>query len=86
MRHSRSAPRSQARSWASSDLEAETETLLAHLSARWDGEVLFADGKEELDLDYSQAMRTHALLRFWTLAMLVSVFLGQEEQRLRVDW
>ncbi|HEY1349308.1 MAG TPA: hypothetical protein VGF67_06755 [Ktedonobacteraceae bacterium] len=60
VRHSLSAPLSQARYWASSDLEAETHTLLAHLSARWESEVLFADGKEELGLDHDQLMSAQA--------------------------
>jgi hypothetical protein len=51
VRHSLSALLSQVRYWASSDLEATPEALLAHISARWDIEVLFADGKEELGLD-----------------------------------
>jgi DDE superfamily endonuclease len=86
VRHSLSAPLSQARYWASSDLEAEAETLLAHISARWDIEVLFADGKEELGLDQYQLMSAHALMRFWTLAMLVYVFLEQEQHRLHLAW
>lgn len=86
VRHSLSAPLSQARSWASSDLEADPETLLAHISARWDIEVLFADGKEELGLDQYQLMSAHALVRFWTLAMLVYLFLEQEQHRLGLAW
>ena len=42
VRHSLDAPLSQARFWASSDLEADAQTLLAHLAARWDIEVLFS--------------------------------------------
>ncbi|HEY1353495.1 MAG TPA: hypothetical protein VGF67_28125 [Ktedonobacteraceae bacterium] len=86
VRHSLSAPRSQARYWASSDREADTPTLLAHISARWDSEVLFADGKEELGLDHDQLMSAQALVRFWTLAMLVSTFLEQEQHRLQLRW
>jgi hypothetical protein len=33
------------------DLEADPETLLTHIAARWDIEVLFGDGKEELGWD-----------------------------------
>ncbi|HEY1349346.1 MAG TPA: hypothetical protein VGF67_06965 [Ktedonobacteraceae bacterium] len=86
MRQSLSAPLSQARFWVSSDLEADTEALLAPISARWDIEVLFADGKEELGLDQYQLMSAQALVRFWTLALLVSVFLEQEQHRLRLAW
>jgi hypothetical protein len=86
VRHSLDAPLSQARYWASSDLEAGTEILLTHISARWDIEILFADSKEELGLDHYQLMSASALLRFWTLAMLAYVFLEEEQQRLRVSW
>lgn len=81
-----SAPLSQARYWASRDLDAEAEALLAHISTRWDTEVLFADGKEVLGLDHYHLMSAHALLRFWTLALLVYVFLEQEQYRLRLTW
>ncbi|HEY3992771.1 MAG TPA: transposase [Ktedonobacteraceae bacterium] len=86
VRRTPDAPLSQARYWASSDLEADAETLLLHISARWDIEVLFADTKEELGLDHYQLMSTTALLRFWTLALLAYVFLEEEQQRLQVLW
>lgn len=86
VRHSLDAPLSQARYWASSDLEATTETLLTHISARWDIEVLFGDGKEELGLDHYQLMSASAILRFWTLALLAYVFLEEEQQRLQTLW
>lgn len=86
VRQTLSAPLSQARYWASSDLEANTEALLMHISARWDIEVLFGDGKEELGLDHYQLMSASAILRFWTLALLAYVFLEEEQQRLRALW
>ncbi|MDQ2905131.1 MAG: hypothetical protein M3Y81_16480 [Chloroflexota bacterium] len=86
VRHSLDAPLSQARYWASSDVEAHTQTLLTHISARWDIEVLFGDGKEELGLDHYQLMSASAIVRFWTLALLASVFLEEEQQRLRAVW
>lgn len=86
VRHSLDAPLSQARYWASSDLEADKKTLLTHISARWDLEVLFGDSKEELGLDHYQLMSASAILRFWTLAMLAYVFLEEEQQRLRLSW
>ncbi len=86
VRHSLDAPLTQARFWASSDLQADLVTLLAHSAARWDIEVLFADGKEELGLDQDQVMSTTALLRFWTLVMLAYVFLEEEQQRLQASW
>jgi len=36
-------------------------------------EMLFGESKEERGPDHSQLMSTHALVRFWTLAMLASV-------------
>ena len=68
------------------DLEANTEALLTHISARWDIEVLFGDGKEELGLDHYQVMSASAILRFWTVALLAYVFLEEEQQRLRISW
>ena len=47
VRQSLDAPVSQARYWASSDGEAGPQTLLLHIAARWDIEVLFGDSKEE---------------------------------------
>jgi DDE superfamily endonuclease len=86
VRQSLDAPLSQARYWASSDLEADAETLLVHIAARWDIEVLFGDGKEELGLDQYQVMSTTAIVRLWTLAMLAYVFLEEECHRLQEQW
>jgi hypothetical protein len=82
VRQSLEAPLSQARYWASSDLQADPATLLVHITARCDIEVLFGDGKEELGLDQYQVMSATAIVRFWTLAMLAYVFLEEECQRL----
>src|SRR5213596_1695869 len=68
------------------DLEASPVMLLSHIAARWDIEVLFADGKEELGLDQYQLMSATALVRFWTLAMLAYVFLEEERDRLQTQW
>ncbi len=86
VRQSLDAPLSQARYWASSDLQADPETLLLHIAARWDIEVLFGDGKEELGLDQYQLMSAVAIVRFWTLAMLAYVFLEEECHRLQTQW
>ena len=67
--------------WASSDLTADLETLLAHIATRWDVEVLFADTKELLGLDHYQLMSATAIIRFWTLVMLAYYFLDQERER-----
>jgi hypothetical protein len=86
VRQSLDAPLSQARYWASSDLQASPQLLLAHIAARWDIEVLFGDGKEELGLDHYQLMSAIAIVRFWTLAMLAYVFLEEERDRLQTQW
>jgi hypothetical protein len=86
VRQELSAPLSQARYWASSDLAATPAQLLQHIAARWDIEVLFADGKEELGLDQYQLMSATAILRFWTLAMLAYTFLEEEQHRLQQQW
>ena len=86
VRHALDAPLAQARYWASSDLDADAQTLLTYISARWEIEILFGDGKEELGLDHYQVMSATAILRFWTLAMLAYVFLEEEQHRLQVQW
>jgi len=69
------------RYWASSDLDADLATLIGHIAARWDIEVLFADAKEILGLDRYQLMSVTAISRFWTLVMLAYYFLDQERDR-----
>lgn len=71
------------RYWASSDLDADLETLLQHIAARWDIEVLFADAKELLGIDQYQIMSAHAIQRYWTLTMVAYCFLDQERVRLQ---
>src|SRR5437764_6581729 len=86
VRQSLDAPVSQSRYWASSDLQASPQTLLLHIAARWDIEVLFGDSKEELSLDQYQLMSTKAIVRFWTLVMFASVFLEEERVGLQLQW
>jgi len=76
------APASATRYWASSDLDADLATLLGHIAARWDVEVLFADTKELLGLDQYQLMTTGALVRFWTLVLAAYTLLEEERARL----
>jgi len=71
------------RFWASSDLAADPQTLLAHIAQRWDVEQLFADVKELLGLDHYQLMSATAIQRFWTLVMLAYLFLDEERCRLQ---
>lgn len=69
------------RFWASSDLDAELDTLVTYIATRWDVEVLFADTKELLGLDHYQMMSATAIRRFWTLVMLAYFFLDQVRDR-----
>ena len=86
VRQSLEAPLAQTRYFASSDLEADAQALLGHIAARWDSEVLFGDGKEELGLDHYQLMSALGIVRFWTLARLSYVFLEEERARLQQQW
>ena len=79
-------PVKQGRFFASSDLQADAQTLVGHLTARWAVEVLFADGKELLGLDQYQVMSAEAIVRLWTLAWAASCFLDEERARLRREW
>jgi SRSO17 transposase len=86
VRESLEAPLKETRFWASSDLTAQAATLLSHIAARWDVEVLFADAKELLGLDQYQVMSSTALVRFWTLVLAAYAFLDEERDRLRQTW
>jgi hypothetical protein len=78
-------PLKAVRYWASSDLDADAPTLLAHIAARWDIEVLFGDAKDLLGLDQYQLMDATAILRFWTLVMAAYAFLDEERARLQLQ-
>jgi hypothetical protein len=79
-------PLKAVRYWASSDLDADAPTLLRHIAARWDIEVLFSDAKDLLGLDHYQLMEATAILRFWTLVMAAYTFLDEERARLHDEW
>lgn len=70
-------PLSEARYWASSDLAADVQTLLEHISVRWQIEVFFGDTKELLGIDQYQILTTTALLRYWTLCWIAFSFLEE---------
>ena len=76
-------PAKDIRYWASSDLDADLLTLVHHIAARWDIEVLFADAKGLLGMDHYQLMSDTAILRFWTLVLTAYLFLDEERARLR---
>jgi hypothetical protein len=82
-RESLDAPLSQASYWASSDLEADVETLLTHITSQWNVEVFFEDGKELLGLDQYQLMSATTILRFWTLALAAYTFLDEQREQLQ---
>jgi hypothetical protein len=86
VREKRGDKLSEPRFWASSDLKADTQTLVGHLAARWDIEVLFADTKELLGLDHYQLMSATALIRFWTLVLTAYVFLEEQRALLEHEW
>jgi hypothetical protein len=70
-------PLSEARYWASSDLAADIQTLMKHISMRWEIEPFFGDTKELLGIDQYQLMTTTALLRYWTLCWVAFSFLEE---------
>jgi SRSO17 transposase len=82
VRHSLADPISAARFWASNDLISDAQTLLGHISVRWDIEVFFADTKELLGIDQYQLMTATGLLRYWTLCWVAFSFL--EETRYQI--
>jgi hypothetical protein len=86
VRRSLEDPISQTRYWASNDLEASVQRVLEPISACWDIEVLFADGKEEFGLDQYELMGATALVHFWSLALLAYAFLDEERARLQQQW
>ena len=77
---------SEPRFWASSEMKADVQTLINHLAARWDIEVLFADAKELLGLDQYKMMSATALIRFWTLVLAAYVFLEEQRTLLEQEW
>lgn len=86
VREKRDGKLTEPRFWASSDLKADTHTLVGHLAARWDIEVLFADAKELLGLDQYQLMSAVALVRFWTLVLAAYAFLEEQRALLEQEW
>ena len=85
VRQSLAAPLAQAHYWASSDLEADVQTLLSYIATRWDIEVLFGNGKENPGLNHYQVMSAAAILRFWMAATLAYVFLEEKRHRLQAQ-
>jgi hypothetical protein len=64
-------------------LEASPERLVESISARWDIEDPFANSKEKLGLNQYQLVRAMALVRFWCLALHISIFLDEERLHLQ---
>jgi len=76
-------PFSEVRYWASSDLAADVQTLLEHISTRWEIETFFGDTKELLGIDQYQLMTTTALLRYWTVCWIAFSFLEEIRDELK---
>lgn len=76
-------PVSKARFWASSDLSADVQMLLTHISMRWEIEVFFSDAKELLGIDQYQLMTTIALLRYWSICWITFSFLEEIRYELK---
>jgi hypothetical protein len=76
-------PLSEVRYWASSDLAADVQTLLGHISTRWEIEIFFGDTKELLGIDQYQLMTTTALLRYWTVCWIAFSFLEEIRDELK---
>ncbi|GHO64105.1 hypothetical protein KSC_029970 [Ktedonobacter sp. SOSP1-52] len=79
-------PVSRARFWASSDLQADVEQLLTHISGRWDIEVFFEDVKELLGIDHYQLMSAQGLQRYWSLCWIAFSFLEEHRGWLQTQW
>jgi len=56
------------------------------IAAHWEIEVFFSEGKEELGLKHFHMLSVSSLQQCWTLAMLVSVFLGEGLQQWYTSW
>lgn len=79
-------PVSRTRFWASSDLQADVELLLTHISSRWDIEVFFEDVKELLGIDHYQLMSAQGLQRYWSLCWIAFSFLEEHRVWLQTQW
>lgn len=69
--------------WASADLAADVQTLLAHISTCWGIEVFFGDAKELLRIDQYQLMTTTVLLRYLALCWIAFSFLEEARDKLK---
>lgn len=82
VRPSLNYPPQTVRFWASTDLTANTLTLIRHIAMRWEIEVFFEDCNDVLGLDHYQLLYADAILRFWTFVMVAYVFLDEQRTRL----
>lgn len=71
------APVEQTRYFATSLLDADAQTIVNVLAARWDIETLFEDLKELFGTDHYQLMNDRAIVRYWTLASCAYLFLDE---------
>jgi len=77
--HDPENPAQSIRSWGSTLLEADAQTLIPTLAVRWSIEVLFEDDKDLLGADHYQVMSAEAVLRFWTLIACLGYFLDEHK-------
>jgi hypothetical protein len=83
VRYNLNDPISETRYWASSDLAADAQTLLGHISVHWEIEVFFGDTKELLGIDQYQVMTSTVLLCYWTLCWIAFSFLEEIRDELK---
>ncbi|GIW00690.1 hypothetical protein [Roseiflexus sp.] len=80
-----SQPLAQARSWGSTLVDADAQTVITILSVRWDIETLFEDDKDLLGSDHYQVMSATAIVRFWTLVSCLASFLDKQRASLQTE-
>jgi hypothetical protein len=67
----------QTRYFATTLLEADSQTIVNVLAVRWDIETLFEDWKELFGTDHYQLMNDRAIVRYWTFASCAYLFLDE---------
>ena len=74
-----------ARSWATSDLEADVATVASYAAQRWDIETWIEDTKELLGLDHYQLISADSVVRFWYLVCCCYLYLDEVRAQLEVS-
>jgi hypothetical protein len=84
-RRSLDQPLKWARYWGSTLVEADAQTVINILAARWAVEVFFEDYKDLLGSDQYQLMSATAIIRFWTLLSCLACFLDERRAYLQAQ-